>query len=70
MKIEWEDILSGNDSSFNCNVKSIESSFSFIITAVKDPELSSAASASREFESTSHWIIWLPRFMNREKCPK
>ena len=70
MKIEWGDIRSGKDSSLNSNVKSIESSFSFIITAVKDPELSRAASASRELESTSHWIIWSPRFMNREKCPR
>ena len=70
MKIEWGDIRSGKDSSVNRNVKSIELSFSFIITTVKASELSSAARASKEFESTSHWMIWSPRFMNREKCPR
>ena len=70
MKIEWGDIRSGKDSSENRNIKSIESSFSFIITTVKAPELSSAARASKEFESTSQWMIWSPRFMNRDKCPR
>ena len=70
MKIECPDIWSGKYSSENRSVKSIESSFSFIITTVKAPELSSAASASKEFESTSDWMIWSPRFMNREKCPR
>ena len=70
MKIEWGDIWSGKESSEDRSTNSIASSFSFIMTTVIAPELSSAARASKELESTSHWMIWSPRFMNREKCPK